>query len=60
MKQAYKTLFFFVVLPLAIYYVPKLWREAPDKISQFFNSSQMANITTLLNNAAEKVVPINQ
>ena len=60
MKQAYKTLFFFVVLPLAIYYVPRLWQEAPDKISQFFNSSQMANITTLLNNAAEKVIPLNQ
>lgn len=60
MKQAYKTLFFFSILALVIYYIPKFWQETPDNINQFFNSSQIANITTLLNNVTEKVIPLNQ
>ncbi|MCX6737439.1 MAG: hypothetical protein NTX26_01720 [Candidatus Parcubacteria bacterium] len=54
MKQAYKTLFFFSFVALAIYYTPKLWRETPGRVSQFLDSSQMANFIILINKQAEQ------
>ncbi len=56
MKQAHKTLIFFVLLALAIYYVPLAFKLLPGQIVRFFNSTQMANFTVLVNKQAEKVL----
>jgi len=49
MKQAGKTLFFFAVLALAIYYIPLFFKEAPLFIVRSLKSSQMANLLMFLN-----------
>ena len=56
MKQARKILIFFVLLALAIYYVPLFFKKVPMLITQFFKSSQMANFVMLINQKAETIL----
>jgi len=56
MKQAHKTLIFFVLLALAIYYVPLAFKLLPGQIVRFFNSSQMANFIVTINKKAEQAL----
>ena len=56
MKQARKILIFFVLLALAIYYVPLFFKKVPMLITQFFKSSQMTNFVMLINQKAETIL----
>ena len=60
MQQARKILMFFVLLALAIYYVPLMIKFLPGQIARIGKGTQMANFTVLMNKQAEKVFYFNK